>query len=201
MKHAFCLAVDETGSPVIEFALAAPILLLLVAAIIEFGMVLFVSTLIEGGLREASRYGVTGQVPSNGDRVGFMLDIIADRTLGLVDISTVTLRISAYPTFDDIGKGEDFVDGNGDGTYEPGETFKDCNHNGKWDADRATPGAGDAGDVVLYQLDYDWPLLTSLMRPLSGDENGNFHIRVNAVVRNEPWDAGNSGKEHANCNL
>jgi Flp pilus assembly protein TadG len=200
VKHG-CLVRDESGSPAVEFALAAPVLLLLIAAIIELGMIMFVSTLMEGSLREAGRYGITGQVPEDGDRVGYILDMVADRTLGLVDIGKVTLKISAYPTFDDVGKGEDFVDGNGNGKYDHGETFKDCNHNGERDADRGTAGAGGSGDVVLYQLDYDWPLLTSLMRPLIGDGNGKFHIQASTVVRNEPWDANTSGKENANCNL
>ena len=153
------VAADEAGSPTVEFALAAPVLLLVVAAIIEFGMIMFVTVLMEGGLREAARYGITGQIPAGGDRAGQILDIVADRTLGLVDVNKATISITAFPTFDDVGKGEDFVDGNKNEKYDFGETFKDCNGNGKRDESRGKSDAGGGGDVVVYRFDYDWPML------------------------------------------
>jgi Flp pilus assembly protein TadG len=199
-RRIFAISCNEAGSPAVEFALAVPVLLLVMIAIIEFGMIMFVTVLMEGGLREAARYGITGRMPGGGDRAAQILAIVADRTLGLVDISKATIAITAYPTFDDLGKGEAFVDGNANGQYDAGETFKDCNGNGKRDEDRGKSDAGSAGDVVVYQFDYDWPLLTSLMTPLIG-EDGKFHLQANAVVRNEPWDGSGLGKEHANCNL
>ena len=45
---AFAVARDEGGSPAVEFALAAPVLLLLMAAIVEFGTIMFVTVLMEG---------------------------------------------------------------------------------------------------------------------------------------------------------
>lgn len=197
---AFAVARNEGGSPAVEFALAAPVLLLLMAAIIEFGMIMFVTVLMEGGIREAARWGITGQEPEDGDRTGHILAVVADRTLGLVDVSKATVKIIAYPTFDDVGRGEAFVDGNDNGTYDAGETFKDCNGNGTWDNDRGKQDAGGAGDAVVYQIDYDWPLLTSLMTPLIG-KDGKFHVQASAVVRNEPWAGSGAGTEHANCNM
>lgn len=197
---AFGVARNEGGSPAVEFALAAPVMLLLMAAIIEFGMIMFVTVLMEGGIREAARWGITGQAPGEGDRAAHILSIVADRTLGLVDMSKATVEITGYPTFDDVGRGEAFVDGNDNGTYDNGETFKDCNGNGTWDKDRGKSDAGGAGDVVVYRIDYDWPLLTSLMTPLIG-KDGKFHVQASAVVRNEPWDGSGAGTEHANCNM
>jgi hypothetical protein len=188
---------NEGGSPAVEFALAAPVLLLLTAAIIEFGMIMFVTVLMEGGLREASRYGITGRRPRTGTGPR---EVVADRTLGLVDVTKASVKITAYPTFDDVGRGEDFVDGNSNGTYDNGETFKDCNDNGKRDNDRGKSDAGASGDVVVYQIDYDWPLLTSLMTPIIG-KDGKFHVQASGVVRNEPWDGSAAGTEHPNCNL
>jgi hypothetical protein len=199
-RRIFAITRDDAGSPAVEFALAAPVLLLIMVAIIEFGTIMFVTVLMEGGLREATRYGITGRMPDGGDRSAQILAIVADRTLGLVDISKARIAITAYPTFDDLGKGEDFVDGNHNGKYDSGETLKDCNGNNQRDDDRGKSGAGGAGDVVVYQFDYDWPLLTSMMKPLIG-KDGKFHLHANAVVRNEPWDGSALGKGHANCNL
>ena len=194
------VAANEAGLPTVEFALVAPVLLLVIAAIIEFGMIMFVTVLMEGGLREAARFGITGQTPKDGDRASQILAIVADRTLGLVDVNKATLSTTAYPTFDDVGKGEDFVDGNGNKKYDEGETHKDCNGNNKRDEDRGKSDAGNASDVVVYQFDYDWPLLTSMMTPLIG-KDGKFHLQAHVVVRNEPWDGSALGRERANCNL
>lgn len=195
------VAGNEAGSPAVEFALAAPVLLLVIAAIIEFGMIMFVTVLMEGGLREAARFGITGQTSKDSDRASQILAIVADRTLGLVDVNKATIAITAYPTFDDVGKREDFVDRNANGKYdEDVDDLRDCNGNHERDDDRGTSGAGNAGDVVVYRFEYDWPLLTSMMAPLIG-KDGKFHLQANAVVRNEPWDGSALGKERANCNL
>ena len=94
-----------------------------------------------------------------------------------------------YPGFGQIGQGEDFVDGNGNGTYDAGETFTDANANGVWDPDIGVAGPGNAGEVVLYKLQYDWPLLTPLMGSLLSPE-GTIPIVASIAVRNEPWDNG-----------
>jgi hypothetical protein len=178
---------DEKGSPVMEMAFAAPILFLVCAATVEFGMIMFVTVLMESSLRDAARYGITGQVPDGFDRQAYIIQLIGERTIGLVDISTADIQILSYPTFDDVGRGEDFVDGNGNGSYDPGETYTDENGNSQWDDDVGVPGAGESGQVVVYRISYEWPLLTPLIAPLIGD-NGKYLIKASIAVRNEPWE-------------
>lgn len=171
----------------VEFALGAPVLFLIAAGAVELGMILFVNVLMESGLRDASRFGITGQVPTGQTRLERILDIIEDRTIGLVDMDEAEIQIVVYPSFADIGRGEDFVDGNGNGTYDAGETFDDENGNGAWDGDVGTDGAGGSGDIVVYRMRYDWNLLTPLAEPLIGSD-GKFTLRTAVAVRNEPWE-------------
>ncbi len=178
---------DERGSFLIEFALVGPIMVTLLLGIIEIGMILFTTTLLEGSLRDASRFGITGRVISGENREGTIAAIVEDRTLGLVDMSKATLDILVYPDFGSIGTGESFVDGNGNGTYDTGETYDDANENGAWDEDIGVAGAGDAGDVVLYRIRYEWPFLI----PFIGDilSSGTpFALSASIAVRNEPWE-------------
>jgi len=178
---------DEKGSPTLEFAFAAPVLFLMVAGTIEFGMVMFVNILMESSLRDAARYAITGQEPTAGDREQYIMDVIGQKTLGLVDMAAADVQILTYPTFNDVGRGEDYVDGNGNGAYDAGETYTDENGNGAWDDDVGTASAGGAGQVVVYRIDYDWPILTPLAAPLIGDD-GTFPLRASIAVRNEPWE-------------
>lgn len=169
-------------------------------AFVEFGMYGLVTVLIEGSLRDVARYGITGQVPEDGNIVGHMRQMIGDATHGLVDPDEIVLTIRSYPTFDDMGQGEDFVDGNGNGAYDAGETFKDCNGNGTRDADRGTTGTGGSSQVVVYQVDYDWRLWTKVMAPVIGHD-GMVHIQESTVVRNEPWDPDSSTNPPESCKL
>jgi len=179
----------EDGSPAAEFAFVAPIMILLVVGTIEFGMIMFVTILMESGLRDAARYGITGSEFGKMSRMERIVEIINDRTLGLVDISEADIQILVYPDFGQIGDGEDFVDGNGNGTYDVGETFTDANGNGTWDSDIGQSGPGASGQVVLYRIEYAWNLLTPLAAPLIG-ENGKFTLSASIAVRNEPYNNG-----------
>jgi hypothetical protein len=178
---------DENGSPVMEMAFAAPALFLICAGTVEFGMIMFVTVLMESSLRDAARYGITGQIPDGFDRQAYIIQLIGERTIGLVDIDNAEIQILSYPTFDDVGRGEDYVDGNGNGSYDPGETYTDENGNSQWDDDVGVPGAGESGQVVVYRISYAWPLLTPLIAPLIGDD-GKYLIKASIAVRNEPWE-------------
>jgi hypothetical protein len=195
---------DERGSPVLEFAIGGPVFLLVVCAIVEFGLLMFVMVLMESSLRDASRYGVTGRLPDGAstmsEREDYIRDLVEDRTLGLVDFDKAVLEILSYPTFEDVANGEDFVDGNGNGKYDGGETFKDCNANGKRDDDRGTEGPGLSGSVVLYRLRYDWPLITPMMGKIIGTA-GKVALSASVAVRNEPWNPSLDGAEPKPCTL
>ncbi len=195
---------DECGSPVVEFAIAGPVFFLLVCAIVEFGLVMFVTVLMESSLRDASRYGVTGQLPDGAstmsEREAYIRELVEDRTLGLVDFDKAVLDIRSYPTFDDVAQGETFVDGNANGKYDSGETFKDCNANGKRDEDRGSAGPGESGAVVLYRVRYDWPLITPMVGKVIG-KDGKFPLSASVAVRNEPWNPSLDGTEPKPCTL
>jgi Flp pilus assembly protein TadG len=190
----------EGGSQAVEFALAAPVLLLMLSAFVEFGMYILGRVTLEGSLRDIARYGITGQVPPGGDRVAEMLRMIGRSSGGLIDPAQVVLQVQSYPTFEDVGLGEDFADGNANGSYDAGETFKDCNGNGVRDTDRGTSGAGGSGEVVLYRIDYDWPMWTAMLTPLIGHD-GKLHVQTSTVVRNEPWDPDAARQQPRNCDL
>jgi len=145
---------------------------------------------MEGGLRDASRYGITGATVTGATRMEQITSIVADRTIGLVDLNTANVKVLVYPNFGSVGAGEDFVDGNGNGQYDAGETYTDGNANGQWDSDVGVAGAGDAGDIVVYRIEYNWPLLTPMGAALIGDANGTIPLRASVAVRNEPWDTG-----------
>ena len=92
-----------------------------------------------------------------------------------------------YDSFDDIGEPEPFTDQEPmNGAYDAGEPFSDTNGNGTWDADMGTAGVGGPGDVVVYTVSYDWPLLTGMLFSWMGTD-GKVPLRASIAVRNEPY--------------
>lgn len=192
MKRMRLLRRDERGSSLVELALIAPTLMLFVMGIIEVAMILFVSTLLEGSVREAGRYGITGYVFQGTDRISVIRSIVAQNTIGLVDMEKVKIETLTYESFSAIGKPEPFTDTNHNGQRDAGESYNDVNGNGKWDADMGASGVGGPGDIVVYTITYDWPFLTTFLGDLMGSA-GVIPLRASYAVRNEPWDIGIAG--------
>ena len=178
---------DESGATLAEFALIMPVITLLFLGIFELGAIMLTNSLMEGAMREASRYGITGRNDATVSREAFIRQIVDEQTLGFVDMDQATFDTLVYPDFGSVGEGEPYIDGNGDGDYDAGETYTDENGNGAWDADIGEAGAGQADDVVLYRVTYDWPIMTPVLSSLIGDE-GSFPLVASVAVRNEPYE-------------
>jgi Flp pilus assembly protein TadG len=176
----------DEGSGALEFAFVAMMLTLLIGGILEVAMILFVQSAMEGGIRDASRFGITGFTPAAVSREAQIVDIVNSRLMGLYTITTNDVTTRVYATFSDIGQPEPFIDANGNGAYDGGESFTDVNGNGQWDPDMAASGAGGAGQVVVYQVAVDWRPLTPLLLPFLG-AGGTIHLSSAIAVRNEPF--------------
>ena len=186
------LRLSRDGAASVEFGFAAPVVILAAVGLIELGSMMFVSTLVEGGLREAARFGITGFTPGGVSREDRIRQIIEENTIGLVDMNTATITQQVYPSFGEVGQPEPFVDADPfNGSYDVGESYQDVNGNGQWDADMGAAGVGGPGDVVLYTVEVDWPALTPLFEPLMAAA-GKVRMKASVAVRNEPYDAGGS---------
>ena len=174
------------GFGTIELAIALPVFLMAICGVIELGMMMLVTTLMEGGLREAARFGITGYHPPGATRESYILDTIASNTIGLVDMGNAEVTYLIYPSFGDIGQPEPYTDVDSSGSWEPGEPYVDINGNGAWDPDMGQAGLGGPGEVVLYTVAVDWGMLTPVVAPLVG-EDGKIRMTASVAVRNEPW--------------
>jgi hypothetical protein len=173
----------------------APVLILTITGIMEVSMVLGVSSLMEGGLRDAARFGITGYTPPGVTREEQIKNIIGKATVGLIDMDNADIQTLVYPSFGDIGQPEPWDDQNSNGTYDVGEPFTDINENGQWDPDMGAAGLGGPGEIVLYKITYDLALMTPLLAPIMGGADGKVTLRASIAVRNEPYPAtaGGSG--------
>jgi len=177
--------VGDDGQAMVEFALVGPIFLAIMLSIFEFSGIMFVQTLLEGGAREASRYGLTGQQPEGISRDAMILQIVSENSFGIIDVDELEMTTSVYGDFSEVGQPEPFTDENGNDAYDSGEPYVDSNGNGSWDDDMGAAGLGGPGEVVVYEMSYDWPIMIPLFQPFFGD---HVTLQANIAVRNEPFD-------------
>jgi Flp pilus assembly protein TadG len=181
------LFADIRGSTAVEFALTAPLFVLTILGVMVFGVILSTEALMEGAVRDAARFGVTGQ--NETERLQIIEDIVSERTIGLVDVDAAQIDVLTYGSFDVIGAPEPFVDAAPyNGVYDPGETYTDINSNAQWDPDQGLASAGQSGEVVLYRITYDAPSMTGFLNHLIGGGDGVIQLVASIAVRNEPYD-------------
>jgi hypothetical protein len=191
---------DDRGVAIVEFALVMPIMLLMTFGAIEIGLMMATLTTLEGGLKEASRYGITGQTPSDIGRIEKIRAILDDHTIDLVDFTEATFSVKTYPSFSGVGQPEPFVDSAPGTPEDPNpchnnkyddpstgcvESFTDVDADGVWDEDIGQEGAGIGGEVVSYSVEVPWHVMTPFVGPLMAPD-GVLPLRATIVVRNEP---------------
>ena len=146
---------DTAGTNILEAAILTPLLLLLTLSIADFGALFYVYLALENGVSQASRYGVTGNAMDDPARPGTPLSRSDSiKTAMRQATPTLTLPDSAF-SFSFMA---------------PGATG--------W-----TAGTGGPGDIGKVTVDYDWTLMTPLLRPFF--TGGQAHLRVDSAMRNE----------------
>lgn len=175
----------SSGSSLIEFAFTAPVVITMVVGIMEIAMMMFVSSVVEGSVRQAARFGITGAEVAGISREQAIVTQVSTDTLGLIEIDGSNITTLIYPSFQDVGQPEPFQDDSpANGTYDAGESFTDINGNGQWDQDMGQAGAGGPEDVVIYRVDYQWPLMLGLLADSFGQ---SLSMSASIAVRNEPY--------------
>jgi hypothetical protein len=175
------LAGDERGATIVEFAIVAPVFLLLLLGSFDFGHMIYAQSVLQGAVHHAGR---NSGLESGSD---FMATIDEDvrRQVGhIVPKGSVLTSRTNYQSFNDVNKPEDFVDANGNGEYDADECFTDVNGNATWDADRGMEGLGGADDVVLYTATLEYDRIVPF-HFVGGDEQRT--ISASTILRNQPF--------------
>jgi Flp pilus assembly protein TadG len=156
---------SRSGNTIVEFAIVVPVLLTLFIFLVEGSIQLLTAGVLQYGLREATRFGTTGQAyPPNmaanppASRTVAITQIIAEFGLGLINQSLLSVTLTNYTAFTAVG------------TPALGSA-----------------GPGGPGAVVQYQVTYYQPWLfrgaaypAALATGLSGIQHN-----LTMVVQNE----------------
>ncbi len=184
----WCLRGDKRGVALVEFALLAPVMLMLICGTIETGHMIFARMVLEGSITEAARKATASLETTESDRDAVMRSSIkqAMSNFPLARGRSITITTAVYHDFSSVTP-ETFTDINRNGRYDLGETFVDRNRNGRWD--NASPIAdrtlGGPGDVVSYTVTFPKAVLFGWLSEVFRFRNGIVPLNATTVVRNE----------------
>jgi Flp pilus assembly protein TadG len=174
---------DTHGVSTIEFALIAPVLLMMVLGLFDLGHNMYTTSMLQGAIQQAARNSTIEGAASN----AAALDGLVTRAVRAISPgATLQFGRTSYTNFSDVGQAEEFDDVDTDGTCNNGEPYEDANGNGTWDADRGTAGQGSARDAVLYTVTVSYPRLFPIARLIPG-QTDTFTMTSQTVLRNQPY--------------
>jgi len=161
---------NRVGSAAVEFALVAPIFFALLFAIIESAMVSSASQLPETVTQDSARLIMTGQAQLSAmTQAQFKSNLCSRITMMFDCVGGISVDVQAYSSFanlniaDPINAGKNFV---------PPNNFN----------------AGNAGDIVVVRVFYQWPLfVTGMGYDLSNLSGGKRLLTATAAFQNEPF--------------
>jgi Flp pilus assembly protein TadG len=171
---------DRQGVAAVEFALASPVLIILLIGICDIGHMAYLSVVLHGAVQQVARDGtIEGTDTTAGD------DYVRKIVTGVAPDAVVTSSRTSYFDFTDIKRPEAWNDKNGNGTCDNSESYVDENRNGHWDDDIGKDGNGGSGDVVLYTVKVVYKPLFPV--PYLTNPDNTRTLSATAVSKNQPF--------------
>lgn len=176
---------DTRGATLVEFAIVAPVMLLMLMGFFDLAHQAYAKSVLSGVVQKAGRDATLESGPGAAAALDAEVSSQIRRVAG--DNATVTPSRASYRDFRGIGTPEQFTDAGspGNNRYDAGECFVDTNGNGIWDADIGRSGQGGAQDAVLYKVTVSYPRLFPMAGMLGW--SANQQIVASTVLRNQPY--------------
>ena len=174
---------DEAGVSILEFALLAPTLLVMLFGLLDLAYNMYTSQMLQGAIQSAARKAT---IEGAGTDSAAIDGVVSTAVRAIAPSATLTFTRKSYSSFTEVGRPEDYTDVNGNGTCDANEPFEDANENGNWDLDPGQTGFGSARDAVLYTVDVNYPRLFPIFNFIPG-QSSTFSMSVSTVLRNQPY--------------
>lgn len=177
---------DTRGIAVVEFALIAPVMLLMICGAFELGHIMYARSVLEGAVVQAAREASASLETSEAERERIMKASIRGSMAVFTTArgKSLTIETKVYRDFS-TAYPENYTDVDKNNRYDAGEPYIDRNANGRWDpAIPVLSSMGGPGDVVSYTAVFPKEILFGF---LSSELSLGSAVTLNAttVVRNE----------------
>lgn len=186
-RRAAAAAQDEAGATVLEFALVAPVLIMMLLGLCDMAHTLYMTAALQGVVQQVARNS-TLQIYSTAAGEA-TLDATVIAQVKALDAAAVPVPVRRY--YRDYAKAaakqaEAFTDTNNDGTCDNNESFTDSNNNGVWDKDGGDAGGGGAQDRTVYTVTVTYPRLFPIDKFIPTMKNPVVLVAT-TVLTNQPY--------------
>jgi Flp pilus assembly protein TadG len=169
-RRASCLAAalrDRSGAAAIEFALVAPLFLLLLVGILEISIMFFTSSVIEGATKEAARQIRTGQIQGSGNPLTTFRNELCGALYNIIDCNEVLFHVQTFSSFQTVSMPLELD--------EDGEIVN------------TTFVPGGSGAVTVVRAMYRWEFMTPFIAEVIPAGFGGHLIVSTVAFQNEPY--------------
>lgn len=168
-NRADTFATDRRGVTAVEFALVAAPFLALLIAILETCLVFLAQEVLQTATSQAARLIMTGQAQTQSMTPAQFRQQVCNDTAALFSCSGIYVNVQTFTSFGGVTPLNPLQSGN----------FNSAGMN---------YSTGAAGDIVLVQVFYQWPVNLGPLGFSLSNMNGNNRLLVaTAVFRNEPY--------------
>lgn len=172
---------NRRGSAAVEFALVAPVFFALLFAIIETAIMFFASQVLETVTQNSARVVLTGQAQSGS--VGSCA--VSGVATACTQATFKTYVCSQIPALFDCNSL--YVDVQSYSSFSSVTLSSHINAAGNFDTNVGY-SPGNAGDIVVVRLFYQWPLFVTGLGYNISNLTGNKRLLVaTAAFKNEPY--------------
>lgn len=172
---------DRRGVTIVEFALVAPVMLLVLMGLGDMLYQGYVQSVLTGAVQKAAR---DATIQGNAQNTAAIDAKVTSMVQYIAPAATFVSTRKSYQYFGAAAP-EPFVDTNGNGIRDPGECYTDINGNQQWDADPGSTGQGGASDVTLYTMAVTYPRLFPVASLIGWSPT--LTISATTFLKNQPY--------------
>jgi Flp pilus assembly protein TadG len=180
------LAGDTRGATIIEFAIVAPVMALLLLGGFDTAHSLYVRAALQGIVQKTARDSALETGVASAQQTA-LDDKVKAGVRAIANNAAITITRRYYRTFSDAAaaQAESWTDTNHNGTCDANEPYQDDNNNSSWDADGGDNGQGGAKDRTLYTVTMTYPRFFPLYKLIGGATTTK--ISASTVLENQPY--------------
>ncbi len=161
----------DKGVATIDFALVCLPFIALIFAILGTGILFLAQQQLESAVEQSGRLVMTGQVQNQNLNQTQFSNLVCSQIYALFNCHNLMINMAVAASFSAAN------------TSQPTLTF---NAQGQV-TNQWSYNPGQAGDIVVLQVMYQWPVFTNLLNfNLSNLSNGNHLMMATSVFKNEP---------------
>lgn len=184
---------DQSGTAIIEFAIVAPVMMILIMGLGDMLYQIYAQSILTGAVQQAGRSsGIEGGAANSSNLdtqvvVRMVGSVVASLTPSCAASPATPVWCSQrenYDTFSAVAP-EPFTDTNSNGVRNTGECFTDVNNNGVWDANPGLAGQGGASDIVLYTMTIRYPRPFPVAKLIGFSSIAT--ISAKTLLKNQPY--------------